>query len=101
MRHLLAALAMLCGLAACVSTSGRWEKPGVSDATADEAACREQGRQQAADALPYGSGPPLYGFTSEISMLQWTMAIDNERSRLAAALAYGCMQDRGFVLVPV
>jgi hypothetical protein len=91
----------LSALAACVSTPARWEKPGVSDATADEAACREQGRQQAVDALPYGSGPPLYGLTSDISMLQWTMAIDNERSQLAAALAYGCMQGRGFVLVPV
>ncbi|SEN94076.1 hypothetical protein SAMN02990966_00612 [Rhodospirillales bacterium URHD0017] len=79
----------------------QWQRAGTADAARDEAECGAAARQQAIDALPYGNGPPLYGFTSEVSMLQWTMAIDNERSYLAGDLTKACMRQRGFELVPV
>ena len=92
---------LMLGVAACLSTPMRWEKPGTPDAARDEAECRTQARQQAIDELPYGNGPPLYGFTSDVSMLQWKMAIDNDRAYLEDDLARACMQQRGFVLVPL
>ena len=74
--------------------------PDTPDAGKDLAECRKEAHQQAGEQLPYGNGPPLYGFSSEVSMLQWTMAIDNERAYLADDLAAACMRHRGFVLVP-
>ena len=88
-------------VAACLSTPMRWERPGTPDSARDEAECRAQARQQAIDELPYGNGPPLYGFTSDVSMLQWKMAIDNDRAYLEDYLTRACMQQKGFVLVPV
>ena len=88
-------------VAACLSTPMRWERPGTPDAARDEAECRAQARQQAIDELPYGDGPPLYGFTSNVSMLQWKMAIDNDRAYLEDDLTRACMHQKGFVLVPV
>jgi hypothetical protein len=79
----------------------RWQRPDTPDASKDLAECRKEAHQQAVEQLPYRNGPPLYGFSSEVSMLQWTMAIDNERAYLANDLAAACMRHRGFVLVPV
>lgn len=73
-------------VAVCLSTPMRWERPGTSEAASDEAECRAQARQQAIDELRDGNGPPLYGYTSVVSMLQWKMAIDNDRTYLADAL---------------
>ena len=99
LRQLTPIILMLGGVA-CLSTPMRWEKPGTPDATRDETECRTQARQQAIDELPYGNGPPLYGLTSDVSMLQWKMAIDNDRAYLEDDLTRACMQQRGFVLVP-
>jgi hypothetical protein len=92
--------AMLLALAACVATPMRWERAGTADATRDQAECRAAASQEATDQLPYGNGPPLYGFTSNVSMLQWRMAIDNERSYLEDDLTKACMRHRGFELMP-
>jgi len=51
--------------------------------------------------LPYGNGPPLYGFISDAGMLQWKMAIDNDRAYLEDDFTRGCMHAKGFTLVPV
>lgn len=91
---------LLLGVVACTSVPMRWERPGTPDATKDATACRAEAHQQAIDQLPYGNGPPLYGFSSEVSMLQWTMAIDNERAYLEDDFAAVCMRHRGFVLLP-
>jgi hypothetical protein len=96
-QHPLAA-ALLFNVAACAST--HWQRPGTPDANKDVAECRTEGHQQAIEQLPYGNGPPLYGFSSEVSMLHWKMAIDNERAYLEEDLAAACMRHRGFVLVP-
>jgi hypothetical protein len=98
--HRLLPAAVLLGATACVSTPMRWESPGNADAAGNEAECRSAAQKQAADLLPYGDGPPLYGLSSDISMLQWKMAIDNERSYLADDLTKACMHSRGFALVP-
>jgi len=100
LRQLMPAILML-GVAACVSTPMRWEKSGTADAARDESECRAQAHQQAIGELPYGNGPPLYGFTSDVSMLQWKMAIDNDRAYLEDELMRSCMRQRGFVLVSV
>ena len=92
---------LLIALAACATTPMRWERAGTADAAEDEADCRSAARQEAAERLPYGNGPPLYGLSSDVSMLQWTMAIDNERSSLEGNLTRACMRQRGFELVPV
>lgn len=92
---------LLLGVVACVSTPMRWERTGTSDASRDAMECRAAAHRQAIDELPYGNGPPLYGFSSDVSMLQWTTAIDNERTYLEADLTAACMRNRGFVLVPV
>lgn len=92
---------LLLSVAACLSTPMRWERPGSFDAAGDEAECRMHAHQQAIDELPYGNGPPLYGFTSDVSMLEWKMAIDNDRAYLEEDLVRACMRERGFVLVPV
>ena len=92
---------LLLALAACAATPMRWQKPGTSDAGRDEAECRAAAHEEAQRELPYGNGPPFYGAYREMSMLQWTMAIDNERSYLEADLVKACMYHRGFALVPV
>jgi hypothetical protein len=99
LRHVPAAL--LLALAACATTPTRWERAGTADPSRDEAECRAAARQQAIDQLPYGDGPPLYGFTSNVSMLQWTMAIDNDRAYLEEDLTKACMRQRGFERVAV
>jgi len=38
-----------------------------------------QARQQSIDEPSYNNGPQLHGFTSDVSLLQWRTAIDNER----------------------
>ena len=92
------AVALLVGVTACAGTPMRWEKPG-GDAARDEAECRATAHQEAALQLPYGDGPPVFGYP-QMSMLQWTQAIDNERSYLAEDLTRACMHDKGYALVP-
>ena len=99
LRLVLPVILLACA-AGCLSTPMRWERPGTSDSTSDEADCRAWAHQRAIDELPYGNGPPLYGFTSDVSMLQWRMAIDNDRAYLETDLTRACMQERGFVLAP-
>jgi hypothetical protein len=96
-RYVLAA-GLLLAAAACSAPAMRWQKPGVADAGRDEAECRDAAQQEAVRRLPYGNGPPIF-FYPKISMLQWTQAIDNERSYLAEELSRVCMRDRGFALV--
>ena len=90
---------LLIAIAGCAAPPMRWEKPGA-DPAKDEAECRAEAHQEAIRQLPYGNGPPLYGLSSEMSMLQWTMAIDNERSYLEQDLTNACMHHKGFELVP-
>ena len=94
-------LPILLLLTACTATPTRWHKPGVADAGRDEAECRAAARQEAARRLPYGDGPPI--FPRNVSMLQWTMAIDDERAYLAETLTRACLRERGFepVSMPV
>ena len=100
LRHALPA-ALMVALAACGAVPMRWEKPGSIDPAKDEAACRAEAHEEAIRELPYGNGPPLYGLSSETSMLQWTMAIDNERAYLEEDLTKACMRYKGFELVPI
>jgi len=93
--------ALLLTVTACMTTPMRWERSGVSDATGDERACTAAAQQEAASQLPYGDGPPLYGFYSNVSMLQWTQEIDNARYYFARDLIAACMRSRGYELVPV
>ena len=93
--------ALLLTVTACMTTPMRWERSGVSDATGDERACTAAAQQEAASQLPYGDGPPLYGFYSNVSMLQWTQEIDNARYCFARDLIAACMRSRGYELVPV
>ena len=95
--HRLLPVALLLSGAACVSTPTRWERPGVPDAAGDTAECRTAANRQAIAMLPYGDGPPLYGLSSDISMLQWKMAIDNQRGYLEEDLVRACMRNKGFV----
>jgi hypothetical protein len=88
------AVALLVGVTACAGPPMRWDKPG-GDAARDEAECRAAAHQAAALQLPYGDGPPVFGYP-QMSMLQWTQAIDNERSYLAEELTKACMHGRGF-----
>jgi hypothetical protein len=97
----LVAAVLLLNVVACASTPMRWQRPDTPDASKDLAECRNQAHHQAIEQLPYGNGPPLSGFSSEVSMLQWTMAIDNERAYLEDDLAAACMRHKGFVLVPM
>jgi hypothetical protein len=92
---------LLLAVAACTTTPMRWERPGVSDPAGDERECTAAAQQDAASRLPYGDGPPLYGFYSNVSMLQWTQEIDNARYYLARDLIVACMRSRGYELVPV
>jgi len=78
-----------------------WQRPGVADATRDEATCRAAAREDASRQLPYGNGPPVFGSYRKVSMIQWTQAIDNERSFLAEDLTRICMHEKGFSLVPM
>lgn len=91
---------LLLAVAACSATPMRWQKPGVVDASKDEAECGTAAHEQAINQLPYGNGPPLYGLYSRVSMLQWTNAIDNERYYLERDLTRQCMLNKGFLLVP-
>jgi hypothetical protein len=86
-------------VAACGGAPVRWEKPGVANAGADEAECRAAAHEEAARRLPYGNGPPIL-FYPKVSMLQWTQAIDNQRSYVEARLTQACMREKGFALVP-
>lgn len=95
---LVAALLFVVG--ACDATPVRWQRAGTSDPTKDEAECRADARQEAARRLPYGNGPPIF-FYRQMSMLQWTTAIDNERSYLEDDLTKACMRQRGFELTRV
>ena len=58
-------------------------------------------REEASRQLPYGNGPPIFGAYRRVSMIQWTQAIDNQRSYFAEELTRICMHDKGFVLVPL
>ena len=93
--------ALLLGLAACAPTPTSWERPGTTDAAEDEAECRAHARQEAIHRLPYGNGPPYYGLYRQMSMLQWTQAIDTERSYLEEDLTKACMRAKGFERVPL
>ena len=99
-RHVLLA-GLLVAATACAATPMRWEKPGVTDSAKDLAECRAAAHEEAIRQLPYGNGPPFYGAYKEMSMLQWTLAIDNERSYLEEDLTKACMLDKGFALVPM
>jgi hypothetical protein len=93
--------ALLLTVAACTTPPMRWERPGVSDPTGDERECTAAAQQEATSRLPYGDGPPLYGFYSNVSMLQWTQEIDNARYYLARDLIAACMRSRGYELLPI
>jgi hypothetical protein len=106
-RHLFVASGIIAGmtrwvlpvvllLAACSEPPMRWQKPGVADPR-DAAECRTAARAEAARQLPYGDGPPA--LPRDVSMLQWTLAIDDERAWLSERLTQACMRDRGFELV--
>jgi len=96
-RHVLAA-SLLLAAAACASPPMRWQKPGIADADRDETECRDAARKEAVRRLPYGNGPPIFLYRGT-SMLQWTQAIDTDRSYLEEELTRTCMRDRGFELV--
>ncbi len=98
LRHTLATGLLL--VAACSAPPTRWEKPGTSDASTDEAQCRGAAQQEAARQLPYGDGPPIWGVYRETSMLQWQQAIDNERYYLERDLIGACMARKGYARVP-
>src|SRR5262249_2462570 len=74
-------------------------KPRPADPGKDLAECRAEAHEEAIRQLPYGNGPPFYGAYKEMSMLQWTMAIDNERYYLEEDLIKACMLSKGFALV--
>jgi hypothetical protein len=99
MLHWLVPAGLLLGVVACATTQMHWEKAGTDDAIWNEAECRTVAHKQAIEQLPYGDGPPLYGLRSDISMLQWKMVIDSERSYLEDDLTKDCMRYRGFALV--
>ena len=92
---------LLLTIAACMTPPMRWQRPGGSDPTGDERTCTAAAQQEAASRLPYGDGPPLYGFYSNVSMLQWTQEIDNARYYLARDLIAACMRSKGYELVPI
>ena len=94
-------IALLLTVAACMTTPMRWERPGVSDPTGDERECTAAAQREATSQLPYGDGPPLYGFYSNVSMLQWTQEIDNARYYLARDLIAACMHSKGYERVPI
>jgi len=89
--------ALLFAVGACEATPTRWQRAGTTDAAKDEAECRANARQEAVRQLPYGNGPPIF-FYPKVSMLQWTQAIDNERSYIEDNLTKACMRQRGFEL---
>jgi hypothetical protein len=91
---------LLVGVAGCVTTPMRWERIGTSDAAGAAAECRTAAHKQAIAELPYGDGPPLYGLSSNVSMLQWRTAIDNQRTYFEEDLVKACMHNKGFVLAP-
>ncbi|HYX02465.1 MAG TPA: hypothetical protein VE963_10285 [Reyranella sp.] len=90
---------LLVAAAACAATPMHWEKPGTADAAKELAECRAKAHEEAIRQLPYGNGPPFYGAYKEMSMLQWTLAIDNERYYLEEDLTKACMLSKGFALV--
>jgi hypothetical protein len=80
----------------CSATPMTWQGSASADATKDEADCRAKARQEAARRLPYGDGPPLYGFYSNWSMLSWKQEIDNARYYLERDLTHACMRSKGY-----
>jgi hypothetical protein len=88
-------------MAACTATPTRWERSGTAASAQEEADCRATAHAEAVERLPYGDGPPLYGFYSNVSRLQWTQAIDQQRYYLERDLMFLCMRGRGYDLVPV
>ena len=90
---------LLVAAAACAVTPMHWEKPGTADAAKDLAECRAEAHEEAIRQLPYGNGPPFYGAYKEMSMLQWKLAIDDERYYLEEDLTKACMLSKGFALV--
>jgi hypothetical protein len=90
----LLAAALLFAITACDATSIRWQKADT-DPAKDESECRTAARQEAARQLPYGNGPPIFGYP-KMSMLQWTQMIDYERYYFQADLLKACMRERGF-----
>ena len=86
-------------LASACAPPMRWEKPGSAPAR-DEAACRGAAHGEAIRRMPYGNGPPIWGVYRDMSMLQWTQAIDIDRSYLEEQLVRACMRERGYALVP-
>jgi hypothetical protein len=91
---------LLFAITACGAAPMHWQRLGTSDAAKDEVECRAEARQEAARQLPYGDGPPIFVYR-DMSMLQWTQAIDNERYYLEDDLMKVCMRQRGFELVRV
>jgi hypothetical protein len=49
--------ALLVTVTACMTTPMRWERPGVSDPTADERECTAAAQREATSQLPYGDAP--------------------------------------------
>jgi hypothetical protein len=90
---------LLLGGTACSPTPMQWQGPG--NAAQDETDCRTRAQQEAIRQLPYGDGPPIYGLSSNWSMLTWKQEIDNERYYLARALTRACMHNKGYDLVPL
>ena len=89
--------ALLVAVAACSVTPMIWEGPGAGS---DEADCRARAQAEAIRQLPYGDGPPIYGFRSNWSMLSWEQAIDEERYYVERDLTRACMLSKGYKLVP-
>jgi hypothetical protein len=100
LRHVTQVAALLLAIGACAAPPMRWEKPGMSDPTNDEGECRAAAHREATRRLPYGNGPPVFGYPP-ISMLQWTQAIDNQRYYVEEALMKVCMRERGYQLTRV
>jgi hypothetical protein len=92
------AAALLLAASACAPPPMRWEKSGA-DPNRDEAACRAGAHEEAIRRMPYGNGPPIFGYP-QMSMLQWTQGIDIQRSYLEEDLVRACMRERGYALVP-
>ena len=92
--------ALLLAIEACSAPPMKWERSGVADTSGDEADCGARANAEAAQQLPYGDGPPIYGLYSEWSMLTWKQEIDNQRYYLARDLTRMCMQNKGYQLAP-
>jgi hypothetical protein len=85
------AAALLLALTACAAPPMRAQNERTSEDAADETGCRAQAHQEAIRRLPYGNGPPVFWYP-KMSMLQWTLAIDNERYYLERDLTQACLR---------